>query len=663
MTVNHCSQKSVTLIGTDNESDAIAWGIAGNTGSGAATVNNGVVTYTPTGADVGAAVVITVFATDAFHPPTGCVTYDINVTVTNTAPGITCPANYPVGFDTPTTKTVTGTDADACDVLTFDFAAGFTPIGDMAITAAGVFTWTTTLADVGFNTVEVQVTDGYDVTTCSFVVEVLLTEPYEVVIGKEHDVYQGTFHTVPITLTKGSEAMGGFDFLMAYDNSLLTFTEASLGSYFAGCGWEYFTYRYGSHGNCGTGCPSGEIRIVGMAETNDGPHHPDVNCLKLGVGEVIANLTFFVTTDVNANGQYAQVKFFWMDCGDNVISVMSGDTLAVSRFVYNYYGDGGVDSYIEVTDNTWGFPGTYGAPNSCLVPTDKGAPIRFIDFFNGGIDIINKDDIDDRGDINMNGIANEIADAVMFTNYFIVGMTAFGTHGAGSTAASDVNADGTPLTVADLVYLVRVIIGDALPYPKPVPGSMFNAVAQGDKVMINTTEDAGAALFVFTVNGTVGTPTINNGMDIISNLDNNELRVLVYNIGSEAISNGSELTIPVSGSVELVEVEAATYGGATMETSIRNLPTSFQVHQNYPNPFNPTTTMGFDLNVASSWNVDVYNIAGQKVKSFSGYDEAGQVNVVWDATDANGSAVASGIYFYKVSAGANSATHKMILMK
>jgi hypothetical protein len=513
-------------------------------------------------------------------------------------------------------------------------------------------------------TFTVEVFDGLETSQCTFDVNVLETEPYEVMISKVHGAIQGTFVDVPVILNKGSEAMGGFDFLFAYDPSVLTFTEASLSNYLQSCGWEYFTYRYGSHGNCGNGCPSGEIRLTGMAESNDGAHHPDLTCIQGLVGDTIATMTFFVSTDVNVNGQFAHVNFLWMDCGDNVISVMSGDTLALARDVYYYYGEDGDDTWELYTEDGV-FPGMYGPEDQCFDGMEgKTAPIPFIDFLNGGIDIIDKDSIDARGDINMNGIVNEVADAVMFTRYFIIGAGAFGTHIPGSTAASDVNADGVPLTVADLVYLVRVIIGDAQAYAnKPAPGALFNASLQGDKLVINTTEDAGAALFVFNVNGTVGTPTINNGMDVVSNLDNNELRVLVYNIGSEAITNGTELTIPVSGTLELAEVEAATYGGAVMETSIRNLPTSFQVHQNYPNPFNPTTVISFDLNVASNWNVDVYNIAGQKVNSFNGFNEAGSVEVTWDATDANGSAVASGIYFYKVSAGANSATHKMVLLK
>jgi len=666
ITVNHCGQESLQLSATDFEGDAIAWGISDNTGAGAATVSQtGNVTYTPTAADVGNSVVITVFITDANHSVDGCNFQDVNVTVTNNAPSIVCPADFKVGKGNVATAVVTGSDVDACDGITFGLES-ISPAPENAptIDANGEFSWLTAEADKDKDfTITAFVFDGTDTTYCDFMVSVLSVEPYGVMIEKTHGTYQGTFETVAISMTKGSEAMGGFDFLLAYDNSLLTFTEASLSPYLQSCGWEYFTYRYGSHGNCGTGCPSGEIRLTGLAEENNGAHHPNAGCIQAVAGEDIALLTFFVTSDVNANGQFAKVSFYWFDCADNSISVMSGDTLALADNVYYYYGEDGIDTWEPYTE-AGVFPGVYGPEATCFESSSKTAPIPFIDFYSGGIDIVDKDSIDDRGDINMDGTVNSIADAVQFTNYFIIGTSAFGDHVFGSIAASDVNNDGVPLTVADLVYLIRIVVGDAQPYAnKPAPGTVFNAALQGDKVVINTTEDAGAALFVFNVNGTVGTPTINNGMDVVSNFENNELRVLVYNVGSEAITNGTELTIPVNGTLELSEVEAATYGGAVMETSVRNLPTSFQVHQNYPNPFNPTTTINFDLNIASNWNVDVYNIAGQKVNSFSGYSEAGPVDVVWDATDANGSTVASGIYFYKVTAGANSATQKMVLLK
>jgi hypothetical protein len=57
-------------------------------------------------------------------------------------------------------------------------------------------------------------------------------------------------------------------------------------------------------------------------------------------------------------------------------------------------------------------------------------------------------------------IGYEIADAVLFSNYFIRGLPVFTINQAGQVAASDVNADGLVLTVADLVYLIRAVVGD-----------------------------------------------------------------------------------------------------------------------------------------------------------------------------------------------------------
>jgi hypothetical protein len=316
------------------------------------------------------------------------------------------------------------------------------------------------------------------------------------------------------------------------------------------------------------------------------------------------------------------------------------------------------------------FPTGAGIMPICLEGDGKSIPLEAIDFKNGGVDIICDSVIDARGDINMNGVDYEISDAVMFTNYFIIGQAAFGSHPEGSAAASDTNADGAVLTVADLVYLVRVIQGDALPYPKPAPGATFGVstqkIADNVTVNVNTTDAAGAALFVFNVTGEVGAIELSDGvnMQIATGLDNNELRVLVYNIESSAsINSGSLMTIPVSGSLDLVEVEAADYNGAVMNTTMRVLPSTFELAQNYPNPFNPTTTIALDLPVASNYNLEVYNIAGQKVRTFSGSAEAGTLEIVWDGKDASGNQVASGMYFYKAQAGQFSATKKMLLMK
>ncbi|MBU0982811.1 MAG: T9SS type A sorting domain-containing protein, partial [candidate division Zixibacteria bacterium] len=79
---------------------------------------------------------------------------------------------------------------------------------------------------------------------------------------------------------------------------------------------------------------------------------------------------------------------------------------------------------------------------------------------------------------------------------------------------------------------------------------------------------------------------------------------------------------------------------------------------NYPNPFNPATTIEFALPQASEWRLTVYNILGQTVDRWSGEDEPGYYKVSWDAGK-----YASGVYFYRLTAGGYSATKKMILLK
>jgi hypothetical protein len=96
-----------------------------------------------------------------------------------------------------------------------------------------------------------------------------------------------------------------------------------------------------------------------------------------------------------------------------------------------------------------------------------------------------------------------------------------------------------------------------------------------------------------------------------------------------------------------------------------SLPADFALSQNRPNPFNPSTTFDLYLPTACDWRCDIFNVAGQIIKSVSGHNEAGAVPITWNGTDANGSRVASGIYFYRITAndGRFTQTKKMVLMK
>jgi len=90
------------------------------------------------------------------------------------------------------------------------------------------------------------------------------------------------------------------------------------------------------------------------------------------------------------------------------------------------------------------------------------------------------------------------------------------------------------------------------------------------------------------------------------------------------------------------------------------------LHQNYPNPFNPETTISFSVAHAhSSVELVIYNIKGQKVKSFNSAqeDSSGKYSITWNGKDENNEPVSSGIYFYKLKTDNFEKTRKMILMK
>ena len=93
--------------------------------------------------------------------------------------------------------------------------------------------------------------------------------------------------------------------------------------------------------------------------------------------------------------------------------------------------------------------------------------------------------------------------------------------------------------------------------------------------------------------------------------------------------------------------------------NVDNLPDEFSLEQNFPNPFNPTTEVTFNLPQAAYVTLNVYNVTGQKVAGLVDRQMgAGRHTVQWDA-----GGFSSGVYFYRLSAGGESSTRKMIMLK
>ena len=85
----------------------------------------------------------------------------------------------------------------------------------------------------------------------------------------------------------------------------------------------------------------------------------------------------------------------------------------------------------------------------------------------------------------------------------------------------------------------------------------------------------------------------------------------------------------------------------------------FALDQNYPNPFNPTTVIRGQWSVNSNVRLEVYDVLGRRVATLAnGRYPAGTYSFTFD-----GVSLASGVYFYRLTAGANSAVRKMLLIR
>ncbi|MCK9424399.1 MAG: DUF3160 domain-containing protein [Ignavibacteriaceae bacterium] len=123
----------------------------------------------------------------------------------------------------------------------------------------------------------------------------------------------------------------------------------------------------------------------------------------------------------------------------------------------------------------------------------------------------------------------------------------------------------------------------------------------------------------------------------------------------------------------LADSSGSTKGnGAMLFTSIEknDNPVSgmnYLVAQNYPNPFNPSTIISFtipDAMAKQNVSLKIYSINGELIKTFFEKDlPAGNYVTRWDGTNETETAVPSGVYLYKLTAGNNFVTGKMSLVK
>ncbi|MEA1981350.1 MAG: dockerin type I repeat-containing protein, partial [candidate division Zixibacteria bacterium] len=271
-------------------------------------------------------------------------------------------------------------------------------------------------------------------------------------IEKSHFSEIGHADSIDVILQNNGSSylIDELNFVIHFDTSTVYFGSAVPGALFEECQWEKFSFRYTAEGN---------IYISLKADTLS---TDDFSGSYIeGKDGALMKLHFIIKNESALICQYLPVQFLWEDCLDNTAQLFGDSEIFLSDKVFNSF------SFYPINEDSE-FPTIFGAPDICVDSNN----LRKIYFYNGGIDVSCGNSINIRGDVNLNEIAYEIADWVLFSHYFLFRESVFFAGEWGDEGlqmqidATDCNADNTPLTIDDLIYLLRVALWDALPFPE-----------------------------------------------------------------------------------------------------------------------------------------------------------------------------------------------------
>lgn len=157
--------------------------------------------------------------------------------------------------------------------------------------------------------------------------------------------------------------------------------------------------------------------------------------------------------------------------------------------------------------------------------------------------------------------------------------------------------------------------------------------------------------------------------DISGLAEEHALKLFRYDAGAhhweihEGILNMAGNSISCAGVTEF-----SSWGFSDTEVlvddEVEELPAATALFQNYPNPFNPATQIRYFLHSGGQVNLSVYDVLGRTVAVLvNGKQDAGYRTVTWNGKDSSGGQAASGVYFYKLTAGDFVQTRKMVLLR
>ena len=614
-TVNEGELVNFTLRATDPERAAVKL-FAGRLCPGAKFIDNGngtgifswQVPYVGPGSAVGAPVSIVIVASDGQLNSNLEIAFE--VVNRNRLPVITVSNNLQSGAGDTLVVPFAATDPD---FETVSFSAEGLPTGaELGAANPGYLRWASNIADSGEYHFTLHATDESGGTASRQVdFRLLPNMPIEFRISDEQ-AFSGEQVTISLSMLN-RVPVSGFDVLLGYDRSLLTYVSAVKTSTRI-ASWLQFNVA---------ATPDGKVVLSARAN----PANPSANPLAIGNGE-IAKITFQISSDLSFAGFHSIVSYAIINpLAENENIAYGGDGVVIAR-TQTLYTTGGV-----------------------LVKKYQGLI----------------------GDINLNAVPFEIGDVVYFTNFFMDPIK-YPLTGA-RLQNSDVNQDGVPATLGDLIRLIQIFTGGGakISVPSFENAISYEILASNGKstYQLTTAAEFSAALFVLQVDSEktdqfVAAPAL-SGFEVVSHREGAYLRVLVHDKSGHSMALEAGDLFSLDGEITIISQQFVDQSGREMAVGLSRsavLPESYELSQNYPNPFNPETLISFELPKSSHVTLEIINILGETVSTpVNETLSAGRHFVTFRGVGAGGAQLPSGIYFYRMRSEQFESTRKMVLLK
>jgi hypothetical protein len=213
-----------------------------------------------------------------------------------------------------------------------------------------------------------------------------------------------------------------------------------------------------------------------------------------------------------------------------------------------------------------------------------------------------------------------------------------------------------------LFFLVSSPVSFAKSDQLPVELVYFNAVAEGDSIVLKWGTATEIENYGFFIERSFNDSTSWKEIDFVAghgtSYSPKDYRYTDTTLNQNGTYYYRLKQVDTNGNFEYSWIAKVDYI-TDIEGANSNKNLTFHLHPNYPNPFNPVTNFSFSIPQASHVDLIIFNTNGQKVAQvIDKYLYPGNYTVNF-----NGDRLASGVYFYKISAGNFTKIRKMLLAK